>query len=1664
MSEQGSVLDYTIDEEDSLLNTPFARDMFDDSGPSEKAQESAQPPHTSNTEVEVLRAQAAGTSDETLGRYLGELRTYMETNFAAIERHLAGLDKKYSELAQNTSSPQQVPLIPSLNPDPSPIQVFHKNPNADLEMEVDHANQASNLFVPPSDRPHDPPRSGDEPYRARKVDAIRFRPLSDKLESEDKFKYWKRSIIGQIETQECTFLLVPSEGSPPGFTASELQVARAKVRYFIHESLSTYFQDLVQDLQDPKEIMDKLQTTCDPSSTFQLRALIDQFNTIRFDPNSEKAIEFLGRFDELRNRLVGLHPEMLSPAYVKLIFEGAIQGTITYQRAELNGFELPLSKIRDMLLQEQLQKDGVGTSLSLIRSRIASSRGRGGGSGGRKGGIPGKSHQVKNPVTHPARSAPGVSETSKNLTKGSFCMYCKRRGHTRAVCRRANKLCFKCGNSDKHFAADCPSPISIQPPRAPSAPVPSSNPGTSRFTPRPQAQSTRSKPKLFKMPRGHAKRLADEFSRSLDSVFGIVGPLEGDDETEVWVTMGGEEEQYASTLNYMSEQQGLGKAFNISEGKYYFNAIVDSGSTEHLTSNRDILTNFRPLPQTRIFKCANGAESADLSVRYCGDIKFTNNGQEFILQDVLYSPGLSSDLFSVRKVTQSGMTVKFSKDKAEFIHASSGKVIKTARFCDGLWWISFPVIPPNKRRGAQGDGTESKRPRLDQLLSTSQHPCTSTLPSTSASLDKVGGRSLQGDLSNKVGAGLGGRDLGRSQTSSQDENTPAPTKLDLELAELDQTNLRKTFGEVQNSDLLWHLRLNHVSKQYLISAKKFLPELKNVKVSDQVLQCEDCHQANTIRKSHTQTRHRSDVPFATLHCDLMGPVSPANFRTQDTYIVIFVCDFSRYVFAYTLKNKKEVHLALRRCLREIDAIMSKQKNVFELKSDRGLEFQTQEMKKLLSDEGIVWNPSQPHTPQQNGCAERVNQEIKHKIRVNLLSAKMPYSFWGHALNFVIFVNNRMPHSSNLFVSPFEKVKGYAPSLKFLKRFGCLVHYVDTNSKTKFAPNAKKGYLLECTETGYIIFSEQHKTLVNSCDVKCIETIVYGDRIQDYPRPLADLLEIKHDSDQLELPTDLASDRAVLHRDLQDTYCEPSSFQEAMQFPEQDMWEQSIRDEFESLEEMETWEIVPKTSVPPNSKIIKSRWVFKRKVEPDGSFRYKSRLVIKGFADTNKYLVSEVYAPVSRLGDVRGFLSVVNKYNLHLYQLDVKTAFLHGTLEKPVYMQIPEGLVEFTDKPVDLRSSHVCLVKRSLYGLKVSPNRWYDRFSKILLELGFEVYPFQTCIFKWEKGTTYVILLIYVDDCLLASNDRIKAQETILSLQEHIKIKNLGSPKKFLGFEIIRDQAQRKMFLHQESYTLDLINKFLSPNDRISDIPMSPVTCNLSTQLSQIENSETSPDVPYRELIGSLLYLQNCTRPDISFAVNFLSRKQVGFNISDWNSALKILKYLKGTIDLGILFTGENNDLVAYSDSSLGTSSLNGRSTTGFCIKSLGDLVSWKSKKQTHVSLSTCEAEYIAMSESCKELTSVRTLYKFLTGVNMLPTLKCDCAPAIAVAMTNDSKTLKHVVKLSLHYVHEQFKSGNVKIEWTSTHDQVADSLTKALPHDKFLKFRNALLSRSNALL
>lgn len=270
--------------------------------------------------------------------------------------------------------------------------------------------------------------------------------------------------------------------------------------------------------------------------------------------------------------------------------------------------------------------------------------------------------------------------------------------------------------------------------------------------------------------------------------------------------------------------------------------------------------------------------------------------------------------------------------------------------------------------------------------------------------------------------------------------------------------------------------------------------------------------------------------------------------------------------------------------------------------------------------------------------------------------------------------------------------------------------------------------------------------------------------------------------------------------------DPINFREAMTRKNSENWRIAVKEELNSMKKNEMWELVDRpqkncTNKRPN--IIDSKWIFKIKTEKDGGKKFKARLVIRGFKDINTYELKETYAPVSRLVLVRTVLAIINHYDLEVCQLDVKTAFLNGTIDEEIFMEIPEGV----DESEKLRKTKVCKIKRALYGLRISPKRWNEKFTEIVGLLGLVNDDHDPCLFTWRDGNRLAILILYVDDMLIASNDREKLLNIKTKLKEVFEITDLGEPQDFLGMKIRRDRRTKSMTITQTDYIERILENY-----------------------------------------------------------------------------------------------------------------------------------------------------------------------------------------------------------------------------------------------------------------
>ena len=394
-----------------------------------------------------------------------------------------------------------------------------------------------------------------------------------------------------------------------------------------------------------------------------------------------------------------------------------------------------------------------------------------------------------------------------------------------------------------------------------------------------------------------------------------------------------------------------------------------------------------------------------------------------------------------------------------------------------------------------------------------------------------------------------------------------------------------------------------------------------------------------------------------------------------------------------------------------------------------------------------------------------------------------------------------------------------------------------------------------------------------------------------------------------------------------------------------IWKAAMDDEMNALTRNGTWEIV---TLPKDKKPIGCRWVFTLKYNSDGSVeRYKARLVAKGYTQEYGIDYEETFAPVAKMNTVRVLIALAANFDWDLLQYDVKNAFLNGDLEEEVYMKLPPGYYKSED-------SVICKLKKSIYGLKQSPKAWFDKFSGSLRDMGYyQCYNDHALFIKRGTSGKVSILLVYVDDIIITGDD--KEANLLLSqrLAQLFEVKSLGRMRYFLGIEVA--YSKTGIFISQHKYIMDLLKETC-----MSDCKPSAVLIDPNSKLKIDEKDSPADKGRYQRLVGKLNFL-NHTRPDITYIVGLLTQFMKDPRESHWQAAHRVLAYLKGTARHRLFFKRNGGlKLEVFTDADFGGSMVDRSSTSTYCSFLGGNLVTWKSKKQSDVALSSAEAEFRAL--------------------------------------------------------------------------------------------------------
>lgn len=864
------------------------------------------------------------------------------------------------------------------------------------------------------------------------------------------------------------------------------------------------------------------------------------------------------------------------------------------------------------------------------------------------------------------------------------------------------------------------------------------------------------------------------------------------------------------------------------------------------------------------------------------------------------------------------------------------------------------------------------------------------------------------------------------------------------------------------------------------------------KENAEINRCKICPMGKQTRSPFPKSKTQSKKILELIHSDLCGPMENKSLGGAK-YMLTLTDDFSRKTFLYFLKEKSQVTKTFKLFKNAIEN--ETDHRIKKLRTDNGTEYVNNELLNFCEESGILQQFTCTYTPEQNGVAERANRTIVERAKCMLYDAGLETRFWAEACNMAAHLMNRTVRSALNFKTPEELWNGEKPDISHLKIFGTKVMvHTPKQKRTKWAPKSMEMIFLgfDHQTKGYRCYDPNKRQVIISRDVKFFESpsstvtvdVLGGDeeRKNDEVNESTASIETAESNES----TDTVVDATILNtqqeidntndsqseseddREVDSTFTtrakidgestpkksnrerrqfmpfqithfallstEPQTVREATNDKAAIEWKAAMQEEIRSHNENQTWTLC---KLPAKRKTIRSKWIFKLKTnDKNEPLRYKARLVAMGCGQKYGIDYEETFSPVVRHNTIRFLMALAVERNMKVYQMDAITAFLQGDLEEEIYMTQPEGFEDGSDR--------VCRLHRAIYGLKQAGRQWNKKLDQFLIEIGFERDKCDPCVYLKIN----LIIAIYVDDLLIFFTDRSLLDELKARLHQKFKMKDIGLAENCLGINI--KQVNDFIELSQQKYVIAILQKFGMLNAKPAVSP-SDTSKKLSKSMVNENNSITGL-VPYQEAVGCLLYLANATRPDISFATSDVSRFNNDHAETHWIAVKRIMRYLNGTMDLCLRYTKTNGPcLKAYVDADWASEIDDRKSRTGYIVKMAGAAISWSSKKQPIIALSSTEAEYIALSAVVREVLWLRQLHDNVektTNKKQCTEVFCDNQSAIQLATMEAYRSRTKHIDIRHHHVRHEVQQKNIELIHLSTEMQIADSLTKAVTGDK----------------
>lgn len=1058
--------------------------------------------------------------------------------------------------------------------------------------------------------------------------------------------------------------------------------------------------------------------------------------------------------------------------------------------------------------------------------------------------------------------------------------------------------------------------------------------------------------------------------------------------------------------------------------------VVDSGCGTHITPYQDFFYSYEKIDHPDYIYSLSGR----MKVAGIGNIMIDRNGEQVTIHNVLHVPKADINLLSVRAVFNSNPRkhVVFEPDVCKIMDLNGRELLRANVHNNlNIYTADLKVIHPS--------------------MQNSVNP--------SASIPSV----------------------------------PKPNMLSL---------IADAKLPASDDPRLWHCRLAHANYDRIkkMANGDYGFTIRN---SHEPQFCEHCAKNKSTRKPFPQQAEHAPKSFLDfVTSDVCGPFPIS--RSGKRFIATITDAYSRRTWIRLLAHKSEVF----DFIKWFNKLMMNQLNhgIKILRTDNGGEYISKAFNDYCAEHGIQQDPTATYSPEQNGISERLNRTIVEAARTIMDSARLPSAtYWPEAVDTANYIHNRTPNNALNGLTPYEVWYGYKPNLSHLRIFGCIAYaHINRGRQSKVAPNAQR-----CLMLGYVSSAKSYRLKIlegpGQGKITASRNVIFDESTVINKQPLAEVINenlksvpvnhnFNHYDDQVGIRIsepqpiqDSSSPSVVIQEEPIPDIDQPSASEQnsnpvpqqrhyplrsrapsralveqaqgkfyaapAISIPEKrssqipsnplmalnnPKWKAAMNDEFKSHQQKKTWTLVDRNAV--KRKPIGSRWVFTIKDLPSGEEKYKARFVAKGYTQRYGDNFTETFSPVAYFSSILATLSLIFSMNMTIDQFDVKTAYLNAPLHEEIYLIPPEGFG---------LEGKLCKLNKAIYGLKQAGREWNKTLSTFLKSIGLRPTAADGCIYYMRRNDQLLVVIIYVDDLIVASND--------LSLRNYVNDALKGKfeltqvePQQFLGLQIQRDKTG--VHIHQSKYISELLDEYDMSDCRSQATPYSH------------RPTKRHPDEPFiestqmRKIIGKLLYLSNRTRPDIAAPVAALARYQDNASEEHWKAAKQILRYLRGTINLGIHFNYRgDNILYGYADADFAGDTDDRKSTSGIVFMLNGGPIHWKSKKQSSVSLSTTESEFISACDAAKDAVHLHMLLNELGFIQPQPIhIYEDNQATIKIAHNETYRgRLKHL-DLRYHYIRELIEARKIDLIYCDTHNMIADILTKPLQPGPFLQVRNQL--------